>query len=132
MSRSLHEISAAAHPGPEDSGTSSSSDQGGYFSWQVSRRMKTPAVIPTISATDVTPDRTLRALLGQTVFLDLPDADEQTQIPLYRPSSIPKPSTLEHAKFRSGRRAAASRRKKIAGCKDRGGINTQNYGRGRR
>lgn len=42
MSRSLHELSTAAHPGPEDSGASSPPESG-YFGWQVIRRMQEPS-----------------------------------------------------------------------------------------
>ncbi len=129
MSRSLHELRAAARPGPDNSGSSSSPNPRGYFGWEVIRRMQAPPTFSTISDTDVTPERTLRAMQGLSAFPEIPIVDEAPQVPISKHPRIPNPPPSEHGGFKSGRREAANRRRMMANNTDRGGRSPQNHGK---
>lgn len=63
---SFHELKASAPRSPGESGVSSTPNQGSYYGWEVTRKVQQPrAEIPTVSPTDVTPSRILRAMRGE-------------------------------------------------------------------
>lgn len=63
---SFHELKASAPRSPGESRVSSTPNQGSYYGWEITRRVQQPpAEIPTVSPTDVTPSKILRAIRGE-------------------------------------------------------------------
>jgi len=116
---SFHEILASAPPRPDQPKTNAP-----YYGWEVERRLThPPAVMQSISPTDVTPLRISRAMQGLPVFSDTSPAEGELVFDDSR-------QDLPTANFRDLAREGVSRRtRKLQ--KNQGGRSPQHHGNNR-
>ncbi len=109
---SFHELKASVSPRPGEPGASSAPNQGGYFGWEVTRRMQQPpAKIPTVSSTDVTPYRISSAMIGEKAVFP--------GMPVMKPKDA-KPVTTAEAEYRRIKQAREERKRTAKKARNRG------------